>query len=61
MVHFRFADLVDIREVPEGLPRNTNDTDMVLLMPKLEEAADAVLRIALLDTVLHGPSSDREG
>ena len=33
VVHFRFPDLVDVREVVEGLPKNANDTGMALLMP----------------------------
>jgi hypothetical protein len=45
----------------EGLPGNTSDTDMVLLMSQLEEATDAVLGIAPLDMVLCGPSRDHEG
>ena len=39
---------VDVREVVEGLPWNTNNTNMVLLMPQLEEATNIVLRIASL-------------
>jgi hypothetical protein len=61
VVHFCFSGLVDVREVAEGLPRNTDDIDMALLMPQLEEAADAVLRISPLDVILHGPSPDHEG
>ena len=61
VVQFCFPDLVDVHEVAEGLPRNTNDTDMALLMPRLEEATNVVLRIAPLDAVLHGPSSYRKG
>ena len=61
MVHFHFPDLVDVHEVVEGLPRNTNDTNMALLMPQLEEATDVVLRIAPLEVVLRSPSPDREG
>jgi hypothetical protein len=45
----------------EGLPEGTRDSNMVLLMPCLEEAADAILVIASLDEVLHSPSSDHEG
>ena len=33
MVHFYFLDLVDVHVVQEGLPRNTNNTNMALLMP----------------------------
>ena len=49
---------MDVHDVVEGFPGNT---DMVLLMPRLEEATDAILRIAPLDAVLYGSSSDREG
>lgn len=45
VVHFHFPDLVDVHEVVEGLPRNT----------------DTILRIALLDVVLRGPSLNYEG
>jgi hypothetical protein len=61
VVHFRFLGLVDVREVAEGLPKNTNDTNMALLMPHLEEAADTILAIASLDAVFHCPSPDHEG
>lgn len=61
VVHFRFSNLVDVSEVVEGLPRGIRDSDMALLMPCLEEAADAVLAIAPLEAVLYGPSLDREG
>jgi hypothetical protein len=60
VVHFCFRGLVDVGEVAEGLPRNTDDTDMALLMPHLEEAADAILAIAPLDAVLHSPSPNRK-
>lgn len=33
MVHFCFPNLVDVHDMVEGLPRNSNDTDMALLMP----------------------------
>jgi hypothetical protein len=52
---------MDVGEMVDGLPRNTNDTTMALLMPYLEEAANAVLAIAPLEAVLRGPSLDREG
>ena len=61
MVHFHFPGLVDISELAEGFPRNTRDSDMVFLMPRLEEAANAVLMIAPLEAILHGPSLDHEG
>jgi hypothetical protein len=61
VVHFHFSDLVDVGELVEGLPEGTRDSNMVLLMPCLEEAADAILVIASLDEVLHSPSSDHEG
>ena len=61
MVHFRFPGLVDISEVAEGLPRGTRGSKMALLMPRLEEAVDAVLAIALPEVVLRGPSTSREG
>jgi hypothetical protein len=61
VVPFYFPNLVDIHEVVEGLPGNTNDTDMVLLMARLEEVVDAVLGIAPLDAVLCDPSRDHEG
>jgi hypothetical protein len=61
VAHFGFSDLVDIGEVAEGLHGGTRDSDMVLLMPCLEEVADAILAIAPLEAVLCGPSPDREG
>ena len=61
VVQFCFSDLVDVSEVAKGLPKGTRDSNMALLMPHLEGAADAVLAIALLEAVLHGPSLDREG
>jgi hypothetical protein len=51
VVHFYFPILVDI----------SKDFDMAWLMPYLEEAAAAILAIAPLGAVLHGPSLDREG
>ena len=45
----------------KGLPGGSKDSDMVLLMPYLEEATDAVLAIAPPEVVLHGPSTGREG
>jgi hypothetical protein len=47
--------------VAEGLPKNTDDTDMALLMPHLEEATDAILAITPLDAVLRSPSPNRKG
>jgi hypothetical protein len=61
VVHFCFLSLVDVHEVAEGLLENTNDTNMALLMPHLEEAADTILAIASLDAVFHCPSPDHEG
>ena len=61
VVHFCFLGLVDVRKVAEGLLKNTNDTNMVLLMPHLEKVIDAGLAIAPLDAVLYGPSPDHEG
>jgi hypothetical protein len=61
VVHFCFLGQVDVSEVAKGLPRGTRDSDMVLLMPHLEEAADAVLAIAPLGAVLRDPSLDRKG
>jgi hypothetical protein len=61
VVHFHFSDLVDVGELVEGLPEGTRDSNMVLLMPRLEEAVDVVLAITPLEAVLHGLSSDREG
>jgi hypothetical protein len=61
VVDFRFHGLVDVGEVAEGLPRNTDDTDMALLMPHLEEAANAILVIAPLDAVLRSPSPNCKG
>lgn len=58
MVHSRFSNLVDVNEVAKGLPRGTRDSNMVLLMPCLEGAIDAVLAIAPLEVVLHSPSPD---
>ena len=45
----------------EGLPGGNGATDMALLMPRLEEATDAVLVIAPLEVVLRDPSLDHEG
>jgi hypothetical protein len=61
MVHFRFLGLVDVSEVAEELPRDTRDSDMVLLMPLLEEAADTVLAVAPLEVILCGPLLDHKG
>jgi hypothetical protein len=61
VVHSRFSNLVDVGEVAEGLPWGTRDSDMVLLMPRLKGAIDAVLAVAPLEAVLRGPSPDREG
>lgn len=56
MVHFHFPGLVDVSKVVEGFPRNTKDSDMVFLMPLLEEPTDAMLEIAPLEEILCGPS-----
>jgi hypothetical protein len=61
VVYSYFSDLVDIGEVAEGLSWGTRDSDMVLLMPRLEEVIDAVLAITPLEAVLRGLSSDHEG
>jgi hypothetical protein len=61
MVHSHFSSLVDVVKVAKGLPRGTRDLDMVLLMPYLEEAVDAVQAIAPLKVVLRSPSSDCKG
>ena len=59
-VHFWFLGLVDVCEVARGFPASADPTNMAFLMPYLEEAVDDVLAIALLEEILHGPSSDRE-
>ena len=41
-------------EIVEGLPRGTRDSNMALLMPRLEEATDTIRVIAPLDEILHG-------
>jgi hypothetical protein len=61
MAHFHFPGLVDVNEVVEGFPENTRDSDMAFLMPRLEEAIDVVLAIALVAKILYGPLLDREG
>lgn len=61
MVHFRFPSLVDISEVAEGFQRNTRDSDMAFLMPRLEEAADVILAITPLAAILRGPSPNHKG
>ena len=46
--------LVSVRlEIVEGLPRGTRDSNMALLMPRLEEAVDVILAIAPLEVVIH--------
>ena len=61
VVHSCFSNLVDVDEVAEGLPWGTRDSDMALLMPRLEGAIDAILAIGPLEAILHGPSLDHEG
>lgn len=61
MVHSWFHDLVDVREVARGFPADVNGTDVAFLMPRLEEAIDAILAFAPLENILRGPSLDREG
>lgn len=61
VVHFLFPSLVDISEVAEGFPRNTKDSNVAFLMPRLEEATDAVLAIAPLVEILHDPLLEHEG
>jgi hypothetical protein len=52
---------VDVNEVARGFPIDVNGTDMLFLMPHLEEATDAILASAPLENILCGPSLDREG
>jgi hypothetical protein len=59
-LRFHLPGLVDVSKVAEGFPENTRDSDVAFLMPRLEEAVDAVLAIAPLAEILHGPSSDHE-
>lgn len=61
MVHFWFLNLVDVCEVARGFPMSANPNDMAFLMPRLEEATDTVLVIALLEAILRGPSPDQRG
>jgi len=58
MVHFQFLDAVNVQEVVGISLRGIDPTDLAFLMPHLEDTADAILAIALLDDILHGPSSD---
>jgi hypothetical protein len=61
MAHFHFPGLVDVNEVVERFPENTKDSNVAFLMPRLEEAINAVLAIAPLAKILYGPLLDREG
>jgi hypothetical protein len=61
VVHSWFHDLVDVYEVARGFPTYVNGTDVVFLMPRVEEANDAILAFAPLENILCGPSLDHEG
>lgn len=48
--------MVNIREVVGSSLRGIDLVDLVFPMPRLEDTADAILAITLLDDILRGPS-----
>ena len=49
---------MNVREVAGSFLRGVDPVNLVFLMPRLVDAADAILAIAPLEDILCGPSLD---